>query len=72
MSTDIPTPRSASASLAGIASKRRDDPAAVASARAQLAAANIQAAIQKNLADAPPLTADQTERLTALLRGGAR
>lgn len=68
----IPSPKRASASLAGIASKRPEDHDGIATARSVLAAANIQAAIEKNLATAPPLTIDQTERLTALLRGGAR
>jgi len=41
-------------------------------AKRKHAAASIEAAIRKNLATAPPLTEDQTERLTALLRGGVQ
>ena len=65
----IPTPRTARARLAGITSMRRDDRSAVSDARRDLAAANVAAAIQRNLQNAPPLSDAQVERLSDLLRG---
>jgi hypothetical protein len=47
------------------------DPVAVAAARRNLAEAQIAKAIEKALAVAPPLTADQRSRLARLLSGGA-
>lgn len=45
-------------------------PEEVAEAKQELKFANIEAAIQRNLATAPPLTPDQVKRLTGLLRTG--
>lgn len=41
-------------------------------ARQELATANIEAAIERALATAPPLTQTQVKRLTGLLKGGQR
>jgi hypothetical protein len=43
----------------------------VADARRDLAAANLAAYIEKTVSNAPPLTAEQRDRLALLLRGGA-
>lgn len=40
-------------------------------ARRDLAAAKIEAYVQKVVAEAPPLTSEQRARLAALLNGGA-
>lgn len=40
-------------------------------AKRELAAMSIEAFVEKKLADAPPLTDEQVERLAAILRGGA-
>lgn len=47
----------------------RATPEQLDSARAELAAANIAAAVQRNLATAPPLTAEQRAAIAALLAG---
>jgi len=49
-----------------------NDPEKIAEARGDLNAAKIQAFIEKTLADAPPLTAEQRKRLARLLSGGQR
>jgi len=41
-------------------------------AKQDLAEAQIQAAVAKVLAEAPPLRPEQADRLSVLLRGGAR
>ncbi len=54
--------------------KRKTDPeseARVADARRELAAAKLEAYIADVLASAPPLTPEQTARLTHLLRGAS-
>ncbi|CAH0207474.1 hypothetical protein [Microbacterium sp. Bi121] len=51
-------------------SRSADDPEFLA-ARADLAAANIRAAIEKHLALAPPLTDEQAESLAAILKGSS-
>lgn len=48
----------------------RDNPERIAAARRELAEANIERAINRALATAPPLTAEQRDRLAALLAGG--
>lgn len=45
------------------------NPAAELDARRQHAAARIEVAIERALAVAPPLTSEQCERLSGLLRG---
>ncbi|WP_314095919.1 hypothetical protein [Microbacterium foliorum] len=47
-------------------------PAELAEARRELALANIEAAIERNLASSPPLTTDQKKRIAALLRTGGQ
>lgn len=62
------------AALAHARAVRTGDPEQVAATHAALAAAKIEAAIQKALAEAPPLTDEQRARLARLLTadGGAR
>lgn len=49
------------------------DAEGVASARANLAAAKIEAFVERTLADAPPLTDDQRRRISGVLaRGGSK
>lgn len=48
------------------------DPQAEAVARRDHAAVRIEVAIERALATAPPLTPAQVNRLTALLKAGAR
>lgn len=56
--------------VAGLSRSRpADDPEFIA-ARQELAAANIAAYVEKVVASAPPLTDEQRDRLTNLLRGG--
>jgi hypothetical protein len=52
-------------------SREADDPELVG-ARRDLAAANIEAAIERYVASAPPLTEEQADRIAALLRGSTR
>jgi hypothetical protein len=47
-------------------------PEQVVEARQELATANIEAAIERALSTAPPLTPDQIKRLSGLLKGGQR
>lgn len=54
------------------ASKNPEDKAALAAARANLAAANIEAAIQRALATAPPIPAERRAQIARLLTGGER
>lgn len=63
---------SASGRLAGLHRYGTPDPVAVADARRELTAAHVERTIQRALAAAPPLTADQRARLAALLVGGAK
>lgn len=62
-----------SRSLAGkLGSTMRHHPDAdVSDIRRELAAARIQDRIEEVLADAPPLTAAQIDRLTVIMHGGA-
>lgn len=53
----------------GVASRRGDDEAAT-DARRDLAAAKIAAYIEKVVADAPPLTDEQRDRLSAIIGAG--
>lgn len=52
-------------------SRTPDDPDLV-DARRNLKAARLEAYIEKVVAEAPPLTAAQRDRLAVLLRGGAQ
>ena len=59
-------------SALGVAS-RRHDADGIAGARRALAAAKLEAYIAKTVAEAPPLTQAQLDRLAILLRpGGAK
>ncbi|GAT74850.1 putative phiRv1 phage protein [Microbacterium sp. HM58-2] len=51
---------------------RTNNPERIAQARRELATANIEAAIQRNLEKAPPLTAEQVRTLSGLLRTGGQ
>jgi hypothetical protein len=72
----MPTPDSPSiyARRARVASLSRsravDDPDYV-DARRDLAAANLEQYIERVVAEAPPLTAEQRDKLAAILRGAA-
>lgn len=50
---------------------RWGDTEAIAEARRDLAAAKLQASIERTLAEAPELSPEQRARLAALLNGGA-
>ena len=49
---------------------RKNDPSAIERSARDLAAAKIADYIERTVAAAPPLTAEQRDRLAALLRGG--
>lgn len=49
---------------------RTNNPERIADARRELATANIEAAIQRALEKAPPLTPEQVKHLSGLLRTG--
>lgn len=71
MSGDVKDPVRAAAGRLNIL-RRTDRPATpeqVDQARRELAAAKIEKAIQKALAEAPPLSAEQQTRLAALFTG---
>src|SRR3954454_16549103 len=67
---------SARGKLGAITRQFPNDPDRLAEARRNLAAAKLQDYIERTLADAPPLTDSQRDRLALLLRdpnaGGAR
>lgn len=70
MSSDVLRAKSA----LGVAT-RRGDTEAIATARSELAAANLAAYVKKTVNAAPPLTPEQLARVSALLRpagGGAK
>ncbi|WP_394279837.1 hypothetical protein [Microbacterium sp.] len=50
---------------------RRGNPATIAEARRDLATEKIAAYVQRVVAEAPPLSDEQRDRLVAILRGGA-
>lgn len=51
---------------------QRGTPEEIAAAKQELKVANIEAAIERALATAPPLTPTQVKRLSGLLKGGQR
>lgn len=59
----------AARSLLGLASRRRDAEA-ITDARRDLAAAKIAAYVEKVVAEAPPLTDAQRDRLSAIIGAG--
>lgn len=59
----------AARSLLGLASRRRDVDA-ITDARRDLAAAKIAAYIEKVVAEAPPLSDEQRDRLSAIIGSG--
>ncbi|PYI39802.1 hypothetical protein CVS30_03845 [Arthrobacter psychrolactophilus] len=65
MSTDIFKARSQVA----VASRRKDT-AGLAIARRNLAAAKLEAYVSRVVAEAPPLTPEQLDRVSVLLRPG--
>lgn len=67
----MPSPVLKARSAVGVAT-RRGDPAKIEDARRELAAANLEAYIQRIVSEAPPLTSDQVAKITTLLRGGHR
>lgn len=50
---------------------RKGDPSGIEQARREHAAAKIAAYVEKTVAEAPPLTDEQRDRLATLLRGEA-
>ncbi|WP_369044714.1 hypothetical protein [Sinomonas sp. P10A9] len=66
-----PKVASARAKVASLARSRREHDPELVDARRDLAAANIAAAIRKNLAAAPPLTRGQLNELHAVLNSAA-
>lgn len=64
-----PSPIIKARSRVGVAT-RRADPAAIESARRDLAAAKLEAYVAKVVAEAPPLTPEQSRLIAALLNGG--
>lgn len=54
----------------GVAS-RRHDPEEIAEARRDLAAAKLAQYVERVVAEAPPLSPEQADRIAALLRGAA-
>ena len=59
------------AHLAALTRHHPDRPDLLAAAKRDLAAANLAAYISKVVAQAPPLSNEQRERLALLLRGAA-
>lgn len=56
----------------GVLARTKPGSLELTDARRDLAAEKIAAHIAKVVADAPPLTAEQRDRLAVLLRGGGR
>lgn len=65
--------RTTASRLSALERYREPDDPAITEAKRDHAAARIEAAIERNLAAAPPLTDEQAARLAVILaRGGAR
>lgn len=60
------------ARVASLSKSRKPDDPQLVDARRDLRAARLEAYVAEVVAAAPPLTADQRDRIAALLRGGAR
>lgn len=61
------------ARIAGLSRDRRPDDPELVDARRNLKALRLEDAVAKAVAEAPPLTSEQRDRIAALLRtGGAR
>lgn len=67
----IASPAVARSRLSGWTSRHPDDHAELRNRRRDLAAANIQAAIDRIMDSAPPLTTAQAEALASVLRRNA-
>jgi len=61
----------ARARVAALSRHHPDDVLAISDARRALATAKLEDYITRTVASAPPLTADQADRLALLLRGAA-
>jgi len=72
MQPDRRTARAALASAAAKASRNPDDPAAVVDRRRDYWATELEEHIRRVVDAAPPLTAEQRDRLVAILRTGDR
>ena len=68
---EIPTPASARGVLGQVSRRHRDEPELIEDARRSLAEAKIAEYVRKTVDSAPPLTAEQRQRLAALLTSGA-
>jgi hypothetical protein len=67
----LKTPHQARARVAALSRSRATDDPDFVDAHRDLAAANIAAYIKRTVDAAPPLTAEQRDRLALLLRGSA-
>ncbi len=67
----MPSPVLKARSAVGVAT-RKGDPVKIENARRELAAANLEAYIQRIVSECPPLRPDQLDRIAVLLRGGGR
>lgn len=66
----MPTVASSKARVAGLSRSRRSDDPSLVDARRDLACANLAEHIARIVDAAPPLTAEQRDRLALLLTGG--
>lgn len=69
MSTDQAR-RHERARIASLTRSRQPDDPELVDARRNLAALRLEECVRKTVADAPPLTAEQRDRIAAILRGG--
>ena len=60
------------ARVAGLSRDRKPDDPELITARRNLKAARIEDYISRVVAEAPPLTPEQLDRVAVLLRGGAK
>ncbi len=72
MSPNTPTLASAHGKVAALKRHYPAEPARVATAERDLAAAKLAEYVARVVDSAPPLTPAQRDRIAALLRGGAR
>lgn len=68
----MPTPQHHRARVARLSRDHAPSAPELVEARRDLKAANLQKAVEKAVNTAPPLTEEQVDRISAILRGGAR
>lgn len=71
MATLSPEVASHRARVASLSRSRRSDDPELVKARRDLFAAKLEAHIERTLAEAPPLTEEQRDRLAGIFTGGA-